>query len=76
MKGSLKGTSFDDVDELILRIYYLYKLSLEKLRQLKELAEIYSESFEFVEGGCQPKKSSRTRWIAHKTHALDIILNK
>jgi hypothetical protein len=76
LKDSLKGTSFDDVDELILRVYYLYKRSPKKLRQLKELAEIYSDSFEFVEGGYRPKKASGTRWIAHKTRALDIIIDK
>ena len=54
LKNSLKGTTFDDVNELILSIY-LYKCSLKKLWQLKELAEIYSKSFEFVEGGYQPK---------------------
>ena len=72
----MRGTSFNDVDELILRIYYIYKCSPKKLWQLKELAEIYCESFEFVEGGYQPKKASGTRWRAHKTHALDIIINK
>ena len=46
--------TFDDVNELILNIY-LYKRSLKKLWQLKELAKIYRESFEFVEGGYQPK---------------------
>ena len=72
----MKRTSFDDVDELILRIYFLYKRSSKKLGQLKEFAEIYSESFEFVEGGYRPKKASGTRWIAHKTLALDIIIDK
>ena len=43
---------------------------------MKELAEIYSNSFEFIEGGYRPKKASGTRWIAHKTRALDIIIDK
>lgn len=51
LKNCLKKTSFDDFDELIPRIYYLYKHYRKKLRQLKELAKIYSESSEFVEGG-------------------------
>lgn len=45
LKDSLKGMSFDNLDELILRIYYLYKHSPKTLQQLKELAEIYSKSF-------------------------------
>ena len=75
LKDSLKGTSFDDVNELFLRIYYLYKRSPKKLCQRKELAETYSKLFELVEGGYQPKKASRTKWI-HKTCVLDIIINK
>ena len=51
LKDSLKETSFEDVDESILRIYYLYKRSLKKLLQPKELTGTYSKSFEFVEGG-------------------------
>ena len=37
LKDSLKGTSFDNADELILRIYQLYKGSLKKLWQLKDI---------------------------------------
>ena len=40
LKDSLSGTSFDCVDEVILNIYYLYKKSPKKLRQLKELVTI------------------------------------
>ena len=57
-------------------MYYLYKCSPKKLCQLKELVEIYSDSFEFLDGGVKPKKASGTRWIAHKTRALDLIIDK
>ena len=76
LKDALAGTVFADVDELILRMYYLYKRSPKKLRQLKELVDIYEDSFEFVEGGFKPKKASGTRWIGHKTRALDVIVDK
>ena len=66
LKDSLKGTDFDDIDDLILKMYYLYKGSPKKLCQLKELVEIYSDSFEFLDGGVKPKKASGTQWIAHK----------
>ena len=51
-------------------------MQTKKLRQLKELAEIYSDSFEFLDGGVKPKKASRTQWIAHKTRVLDLIIDK
>ena len=47
---SLKGTVFDDVDDVLLRLYYLYENSPKKLRQLRDLHRIYGESFEFEEG--------------------------
>ena len=58
LKDSLKGTDFDNIDDLILKMYYLYRCSPKKLPQLKEFVEIYSDSFEFLDGGVKPKKTS------------------
>ena len=57
LKDSLSGTPFDEIDELILRLYYLYKKSPKKLRQLKELCNLYDET-EFSGTGYRPKKAS------------------
>ena len=51
-------------------------MQTKKLRQLKELVEIYSDSFEFLDGGVKPKKASGTQWIAHKMQVLDLIIDK
>ena len=37
LKDALQGTSFDDMDELLLQIYYLYEKSLKKLREQQEI---------------------------------------
>ena len=58
LKDALQGTSFDDVDQVLLRLYYLYENSSKKLRQLRELHGIYRETFEFEEGGVRPKQAS------------------
>ena len=58
LKDVLQGTSFDDVDQVLLRLYYLYENSSKKLRQLCELHGIYRETFEFEDGGVRPKRSS------------------
>ena len=50
IKDALKGTPLDDTDKLLLRLYYLYKKSPKKLRQLKQLSILYEEST-FSEGG-------------------------
>ena len=41
LKDSLKATSLTYVDDMILYLYYLYKKSPKKLRQLKELVSLY-----------------------------------
>ena len=43
LKDSLGQTSFKEVDDVILRLYYLYKKSPKKLRQLHELVALYEE---------------------------------
>ena len=57
LKDSLSGAPFAEIDELILRLYYLYKKSPKKLRQLKELCNLYDET-EFSGKGYRPKKAS------------------
>ena len=57
LKDRLKATSFTDVDDMILHLYYLYKKSPKKLRQLKELVSLYKNT-EFYEGGFRPRKVS------------------
>ena len=36
IKDALKGTSFDVIDEMLFRLYYLYEKSPKKCRQLTE----------------------------------------
>ena len=74
LKDGLKGTGFHDINDLILKMYYLYKRSPKKLRQLKELVEIYSDSFDILDRGVKPKKALGTWWIAHKTRGLILSL--
>lgn len=57
LKDALQGTVFDDVDEVLLCLYYLYENSPKKLRQLWELHNIYRQTFEFEEGGARPKRA-------------------
>jgi hypothetical protein len=76
LKDALTNTAFEDVDNMLLRLYYLYKKAPKKLRQLKELHDAYKEGMGFDEGGFKPKKSNGTRWIAHKISAMKMCLDK
>lgn len=57
LKDALQSTVFDDIDEILLRLYYLYENSPKKLRQLRELHDVYCQTFEFEEGGIRPKRA-------------------
>lgn len=76
VKDALKKTYFNTVDEMLLRIYYLYEKSPKKLRELKDIHEIVRETFEFEDGGVRPIRACGTRWLAHKTNAISRILDK
>ena len=58
LKDAFKGTALDYIEELLLRLYYLYKKSPKKLRQLKQLCELYEESG-FSVAGYHLRKASR-----------------
>ena len=57
LQDALQGTVFDNVDEVLLRLYYLCEHSPKKLRQLRELHDIYRQTFKFEEGGVRPKRA-------------------
>ena len=67
---------FDKVDELLPRIYYLYKRSLKKLRELSDIHDLVKESNEFDASGTKPVKAINNRWRAHKIRTLKILLDK
>ena len=58
LKDSLKATLFSEIDNLILRLYYLYKKAPKKLRQLSELVNVYEDTYDFKDGSFRPKKAS------------------
>lgn len=70
LKDALQGTIFDDIDEVLLCLYYLYENSPKKLRQLRDLHRMYSETFQFEQGGIRPKRACGNVWFhfAFKSH--------
>ena len=76
IKDALKGTSFGLIDEMLMRLYYLYEKSPKKLRELEEIVNDLKQCLEFGEGGNKPIRASGSRWISHKVNALKRILSK
>ena len=80
IKDTLKSTYFDSVDELLLRLYYLYDKSPKKLRQLEEMVASLKECLDPSElphkGGQRPLRACGTRFVAHKVSALERIIDR
>ena len=77
LNDALSGTVFDDIDEIRLRIYYLYqKVPKEGVKGLRKMQEMYAGVVNYEEGGVKLKDACGTRWITHKLDAMKICLDK
>ena len=76
IKNALKATAFDLIDELLLRLYYLYEKSPKKCRELEDVISDLKECFSFDDAGVKPVRASGSRWVSHKLSAMKRILSK
>ena len=53
-KNSLTSTLFKDIEEMLLRLYFLYKKSPKKTSELEKIMEELHKVFEFRKGGNKP----------------------
>ena len=69
VKDTFNTTFFKEVDNMLLKLFYSYRESPKRLRELKMFGEMYDQSI--------PKlyKSYGTTWIAHEVKAMEIALN-
>ena len=75
-KDSFTSEVFKNINEMLLRLYYLYSKSPKKLRELTDVVSDLKEVFEFPEGGDAPIRSQGSRWISHKRQALQRITDR
>ena len=61
---------------MLPQIYLLYEKSPKKLSQLSDLHLELKDLYEFEQGGVKPLRSRGTRWIAHKTNAMRLLIDK
>ena len=73
VKDSLKGTLFDDIDEMLLR---LYEKSPKKCRELEEIILDLRQIIQFDDSGTRPLRASGSRWISHKLSAMKRVISK
>ena len=68
IKDAFKATSLEDINTLLNKLYYLYRKSPKRLRELCEFCEIYEKSVP------KPAKASGTHWISRKFTSMNIFL--
>ena len=76
VKDALKGTTFDVVDDMLLKLYYIYEKAPKKCRELEEIVSDLKECITIDEGGIKPIRASGSRWVSHKLNAMRRILSK
>ena len=64
IKHGLKDI-MEPIDTCLRNLYYLYKKSSKKTRELKVLHKVCKEVYEFQNGVVKPHRAAGTRWIAH-----------
>ena len=80
LKDALKGTPITNIDEMLLRLYYLYEKSPKKCRELESVIEelqacLTTQEFS-KKGGSRPVRACGTRFITHKVAALDRYIDR
>ena len=75
-KDAFSSRLFHDIDEMLLRLYYLYEKSPRKCRELSDLVNDLKEVFEFPEGGNVPLRAHGSRWITYKRKALQRVVDR
>ena len=76
IKDALSGTLFDSIDDMLLRLYYLYEKSPKKCIELESVCADLKECLEFDEDGIRPVRASGTRCVSHKVKAMKRVLAK
>ena len=75
-KDSLKSKLFNDIQETLLRLYYLYEKSPKKTRELSGIVDDLKEVFELPQGGNIPIRSQGFHWMNHKRNALQRVVDR
>ena len=73
---SCRGTFFDQIDEMLLRLYYIYEKSPKKCRELEDVIAELRKCVAFDDEGTRPVRASGSRWVTHKLSAMKRVVSK
>ena len=76
IKDALKGTTIDEIGDMLSKLYYLYKKSPKKCRELAEIVSDLKDCLTFDDHREKVVRASGTRWITHKLNAMKLVLSK
>ena len=74
LKDGLKAYT-SPVDESLMHLFYLYKISSKKHIELKKLYQLMKGRFEMYGDGVRPAKATGTGWIDHKIRAIERVVD-
>lgn len=75
-KEAVTSPLFADINEMLLRLYYVYRKSPKKSQELTTIVEDLKEVYHFPKGGYLPVRCQGTRWISHKRKALQRVIDR
>lgn len=75
-KEAFVSPLFTMIQEMLLRLYYLYEKSPKKSRELACIVDNLKEIFDLPKGGNLPVRCQGTRWISHKRKALQRVIDR
>ena len=82
LKDALSSTLFSSIDNMLMRLYYLYEKSPKKCRELEDVVAELRMCLEATHmptsatGGNRPLRACGTRFVAHKVAALERVVNR
>ena len=76
LKDALKGTVFDFMDDMLIRLYHVYEKLPKKCHELEEIVADLRQCAEFDDAGVRPLRASGSRWVSNKLNAMKCVLSK
>ena len=75
-KAPFSSSLFESIEQMLLRLYYLYEKSPKKSRELEDITTDLKQVFDLSKGGNRPIRSCGTRWVTHKRKALQRLVDR
>ena len=76
LEGWFNKATFKSIEDILLRLYYMYEKSPKKVHELKGIVEDLQEVFSYQGSNCIPVLSQGSPWLTHKGKALQKVVDQ